>query len=140
MGGEGGGVGGIYGMISVHRSFSTNLQKTSVLVSSNCPILVICQFTGHTDFYLGLWCSICFGVERELNLLGFGLFGSGFFASLSIYSSVRGETHLENPHTKQVTLNYCNVLPSAGMTNNQKGLKVIVTKIFSMWKYFVKLQ
>lgn len=68
-----------------------------------------------------------------------GLFGSGVFCIL-IYSSVRGETHLKDPHTKQVTLNYCNVLPSAGMTTNQEGLKVKVTKILSTWKYFVNLQ
>lgn len=54
MGGEGGGGNLHYDLIVVHRSFLTNLQKTSVLVSSNHPILVICQVTGHTDFCLGL--------------------------------------------------------------------------------------
>lgn len=41
-------------LILVHRSFLSYSQKTSVLVSHNCPVLIICQVTGHTDSYLGL--------------------------------------------------------------------------------------
>lgn len=42
MGGEGRGGNLRDDLFLVHRSFLTNLQKTSVLVSSNRPVLVIC--------------------------------------------------------------------------------------------------